>query len=116
MVAFQSTIRSQLDRIDSTLATASDGEVVDALEHFFWGLQGGVAVELGALDGTPNTHSMTHEYEKSLGWRRILIDANPSYRIALLEQSPLAFSVHAAICAKQTKVPNPSDNLTLALP
>ena len=61
-------------------------------------------MELGALDGTPNTNSMTYEYEKSLGWRRILIDANPTYRTPLLEQSPLAFSANAAICAKQTKV------------
>ena len=29
----------------------------------------------GALDGSPNTRSMTYEYEVSLGWKRILVDA-----------------------------------------
>ena len=67
-------------------------------------MTGGVAIELGALDGTPNTNSMTYEYEKSLGWRRILIDANPTYRPSLLEHNPAAFSANAAICAKQTTV------------
>ena len=101
LLNLESVIQVQFDHI-SHLAT--DGEVVDAIEHFFWGMKGGVAMELGALDGTPNTNSMTYEYEKSLGWRRILIDANPTFRASLLEQSPLAFSANAAICAKQTKV------------
>eukprot|EP00596_Hydrurales_sp_CCMP1899_P006569 CAMPEP_0119053892 /NCGR_PEP_ID=MMETSP1177-20130426/74715_1 /TAXON_ID=2985 /ORGANISM="Ochromonas sp, Strain CCMP1899" /LENGTH=61 /DNA_ID=CAMNT_0007033963 /DNA_START=220 /DNA_END=402 /DNA_ORIENTATION=- len=48
--------------------TIVDGEVVDALEHFFWGMRDGVAMELGGLDGTPNTRSMTYEYEKHLNW------------------------------------------------
>ena len=33
----------------------TDGEVVDALEHYFWGMRDGLAVELGALDGSPGT-------------------------------------------------------------
>ena len=103
MHSFQSLVQHQLDRIDASTAPA-DGEVVDALEHFFWGRTGGVALELGALDGTPHTHSMTHAYEKSLGWQRILIDANPTYRASLVEQNPLAFCVQAAICTKQTRV------------
>ena len=69
MQMFQSIVQHQLNRIDASTANA-DGEVVDALEHFFWGMKSGLAMELGALDGTPDTHSMTHEYEKSLGWRR----------------------------------------------
>ena len=101
MVSYQSTIQDQLDQHTDR---GVDGEVVDALEHFFWGLQGGIAMELGALDGTPNTHSMTYEYEKSMGWRRILIDANPTYRPLLPFNSPAAFSAHAAICTQQTTV------------
>ena len=89
MQAFQSSIQSQLDRIDASTASA-DGEVVDALEHFFWGLQGGVAMELGALDGTPNTHSMTHEYEKAMGWRRLAVPIlfNPSLILIHTELLP----------------------------
>ena len=100
MNTFQSSIQYQLDRTDGF----TDGEIVDALEHFFWGLKGGVAMELGALDGSPNTRSMTYEYEKSMGWRRVLIDANPLYRAPLLKNSPAAFSANAAICANQSTV------------
>ena len=100
MISFQSTIQYQLDH--HTNGVINDGEVVDALEHFFWGLIGGVAMELGALDGTSKTHSMTYEYEKSMGWRRILIDANPTYRSSLALNSPAAFSANAAICANRT--------------
>ena len=82
----------------------TDGEVVDAIEHFFWGLTNGVAMELGALDGSPGTRSQTFEYEKTLGWRRMLIEGNPSYRSGLISNSPKAFSVNAAICEKATTV------------
>ena len=52
----------------------TDGEVVDALEHYFWGKTQGLAMELGALDGASYSRSMTVEYEKSFGWKRILIE------------------------------------------
>ena len=58
----------------------TDGEKVDALEHFFWGKKAGVALELGALDGSPGTRSMTYDYEDSFNWRRILVEGDPSYR------------------------------------
>ena len=56
------------------------GEVVDALEHFFWGMKNGLAMEIGALDGSPHTRSMTTEYESQMGWSRILVEGDPSYR------------------------------------
>ena len=77
----------------------SDGEVVDAIEHYFWGMKNGTAIELGALDGSWNTHSMTFDYERSLNWRRILVEGNPSYKTDLIRHSPLALSVNAAICS-----------------
>jgi hypothetical protein len=61
-------------------------------------------MELGALDGSPNTNSMTYELEKSFGWHRILIDGNPKYREALRQNSPDAFGVIAAICESQSTV------------
>ena len=82
----------------------SDGEVVDAIEHYFWGMRDGIAIELGALDGSPGTRSMTYEYEKTLNWRRILIEGNPSYRATLQINSPLSFSVNAAICSTPSTV------------
>ena len=64
----------------------------------------GLAIELGALDGTPATQSQTYELEKRLGWRRILVEGNPRYRNALLTECPKAFSVNAAICANNGSV------------
>lgn len=40
----------------------TDGEIVDSVEHFFWGMVNGTAMEIGALDGSPATRSMTHRY------------------------------------------------------
>eukprot|EP01038_Epipyxis_sp_PR26KG_P005995 gene5995-8254_t len=82
----------------------TDGETTDSVEHFFWGQRNGVAMELGALDGSPNTRSMTFDYEKVLGWKRILIEGDPKYRNSMIENSPLAFSVNAAICEQAAKV------------
>ena len=48
---------SVIDRLLPTLDSHTDGEVVDALEHFFWGMRDGLAIELGALDGHPDTKS-----------------------------------------------------------
>ena len=56
------------------------GEVVDAIEHFFWGVRNGIALELGALDGGYKTRSMTFEYEKNIAWKRVLVEADPVYR------------------------------------
>lgn len=79
----------------------TDGEVVDAMEHFFWGQFGGIAMELGALDGSHDTRSMTRDYEDSMGWKRILIDGSPVYDKSLAKKSPEAFGVVAAICEKE---------------
>ncbi len=82
----------------------TDGEVVDALEHYFWGKKNGLSLELGALDGSPHTHSMTYALQESLGWDRILIEANPLYRQDMVKNSPYALSINAAICNKPGKV------------
>lgn len=97
---FEKIVEYFLPRVDGF----TDGEVVDALEHFFWGQRNGLAIELGALDGTANTKSQTVEYEKTLGWKRILIEGDPTYRENLLKHSHEAFIVSAAICAHQAKV------------
>lgn len=61
-------------------------------------------MELGSLDGSPKTRSMTYDYEKYFGWNRILVDGNPIYREPLRQQSPHAFGVIAAICESQSTV------------
>jgi hypothetical protein len=97
---FDSLVQTALPPIDS----ATDGEVVDALEHFFWGQTSGLSIELGALDGSAETKSQTVAYMKDLHWRRILIEGNPSYRAKLLSESSDAFVALAAICSHQSKV------------
>jgi hypothetical protein len=74
-----------------------DGELIDALEHFFWGLKGGIAIEIGALDGTWKTHSQTEDLE-DFGWKRILVEGNPKWRNDLVKNSPAAFGVIGVIC------------------
>lgn len=75
------------------------GEMVDALDHYFWGMTGGLALEVGALDGSDTKYSRTFGFEQQFNWSRILIEADPRYREALLEKSPAAFTVNATICA-----------------
>lgn len=82
----------------------TDGEIIDAIEHYFWGQMNGLALELGSLDGSTNSKSMTYEYEKSLNWRRILVEGNPKYKDNLIKYSPKSFSVNAAICEKHGQV------------
>ena len=98
------TLTGLLERHMQTKDGSSDLEVVDALEHFFWGQAGGVAMELGAVDGTPGRSSMTYDLEHSLNWTRILVEANPKFRNALQVLNPSAFAVHAAICAEESTV------------
>lgn len=81
----------------SNFSLAVDLEDVDAVEHFFWGMRGGLALELGAEDGSIYTHSMTSMLEEYLGWRRILIEGNPKFRAALKERSPNAVTISAAV-------------------
>lgn len=81
-----------------------DGEDVDAMEHFFWGLTNGIAMELGALDGTHDTMSMTKGLEQVMGWKRILIEGNPAYWPKMKTKSPKAYAVGAAVCETARQV------------
>jgi hypothetical protein len=80
------------------ISPASDGESLDAVEHFFWNVKKGVVIELGAIDGTPISGSMTYWMERILQWKRILIEANPETLNRSVEENPGAFIVNAAIC------------------
>lgn len=82
----------------------TDGEIIDAVEHFFWGKIGGVAMELGALDGSLNSNSMTYDLEESFQWNRILIEGDPKYRPGMIKHSPKSFSVNGLICEDTAKM------------
>lgn len=97
---FESFSDVYLDRI----VGATDGEEVDAIEHFFWGQRNGLAIELGSLCGSNYSHSVTAGYEVQMGWKRILVEGDPRYRDLMRQRSPQAFSANAAICARHTQV------------
>jgi hypothetical protein len=82
----------------------TDGESTDAVEQYFWGMTGGVSLELGALDGSLQSQSMTALLAAYLGWTRLLIEGNPSYRQGLRDLSPDAFSASAVICSQPSQV------------
>lgn len=92
------------DMLDLGAHGAVDGEHVDSLEHFFWGMTNGLALELGACDGTAETQSMTVGLEERFGWKRILIEGNPSFYKGLAANSSRALSVAAAICDQPSSV------------
>jgi hypothetical protein len=77
----------------------SDGEHVDALHHFFYNVMNGTSLELGAVDGW--RLSETKAFSTSFGWRRILIEANPSNNVTLKKYTN-TFAVNAAICESES--------------
>lgn len=85
----------------ATVTSVTDGEDIDCIEHFFWNKRSGISIEMGALDGSPRTYSMTHGLESFFDWKRILIEGNPSYRESMPKYSPHALSINAAICEKE---------------
>ncbi len=73
----------------------SDGEHLDAMHQFFYSKLNGTVLELGAVDGIRNSESRSFV---PLGWRRILIEADPKHRDSLANYKSKTFSVNAAIC------------------
>ena len=74
----------------------SDGEKVDLVERFFWGMEGGTIIELGALSGDDATDSQSLIFE-NFGWKRILLEGNPMHKKGLAKHKE-AFSANVAIC------------------
>ena len=83
----------ELRLLRETSLTAQDGESLDALEHFFWGMEGGTVMELGALDGRPESSSVSFDF-LGLGWHRVLVEGNPTYKEALVADA----RTHTRLC------------------
>lgn len=86
-----------------------DKEDEYAYHTFFKGLYSGTYLELGALDGV--RYSNTRWFHKQLGWRGLLIEANPDNWVNLIVNRPHDICVHTAICKQIGKVhwaPGPS--------
>lgn len=78
----------------------SDGELIDATNHFFWNKPCGIALELGAVNGVALSET---KLLTLFGWKRILVEANPIFIPKLREQKDSAV-IHAAICNESGKV------------
>mmetsp|Transcript_18261 Transcript_18261/g.30452 ORF Transcript_18261/g.30452 Transcript_18261/m.30452 type:complete len:331 (-) Transcript_18261:103-1095(-) len=72
----------------------SDGEFIDASNHFFWNKTDGIAMELGAVDGIQLSETRPFV---DFGWNRILVEANPRY-IPRLRMNRNAAIINAAVC------------------
>mmetsp|Transcript_30849 Transcript_30849/g.31394 ORF Transcript_30849/g.31394 Transcript_30849/m.31394 type:complete len:446 (+) Transcript_30849:85-1422(+) len=86
-----------IDGMLPLVSPKTDGEDIDAAEHYFWGVVQGSVIECGALSGTSLTGSQSYLFEKRFNWRRVLIEANPVYR-SELKRHPHALSVNAVMC------------------
>lgn len=69
---------------------------------------GGFFIEVGALDG--ETFSNTLYFEKSLGWKGLLIEPNPESFAQLSSKNRKAYSIQAGLSLSRT-----SDNASFRL-
>jgi len=83
--------------------SATDCEDADALKMFFWRFRGGgISLEMGGQDGIRN--SATLSLAKRSGFKRILIEANPTFRGNRMKASSQAVGVTAAVCSTSSKL------------
>ena len=71
-------------------------------EQIFEGTKAGTFVEMGALDGL--TFSNTAAYEQVLGWRGILIEANPRMCPLLWANRPMALALCTAVSSDYSSI------------
>eukprot|EP00929_Paragymnodinium_shiwhaense_P057771 TRINITY_DN28927_c0_g1_i1.p1 TRINITY_DN28927_c0_g1~~TRINITY_DN28927_c0_g1_i1.p1 ORF type:complete len:394 (-),score=30.04 TRINITY_DN28927_c0_g1_i1:5-1144(-) len=76
----------------------SDCETHEALRAAFWGMEEGLVLELGGLDGLKRSES--HPLFKLHNFRRVLVEADLSWRRHRQKVSKDALSIAAAICAE----------------
>lgn len=101
------TFINECDHLRSQNPHASKNKAIDfenlyAVENFFWGLEKGLSIELGALDGSTFSSAPSQTaLLLNFGWNRILVEANPAHRENMIRLSPESFSVNAAICSEK---------------
>jgi hypothetical protein len=82
-----------------TFSDASQyGETRFAAREYFFGLEGGLIVESGALDGMQYSTSWGLA-NNGLGWRAVHIEANPENFAALVRNRPEAININAGLCS-----------------
>ena len=88
------------------------GECGFASREFFFGLEGGVIVESGALDGL--MFSTSWGFVKSYGWRAVHIEANPENFAQLVKNRPEAININAGLCSADLQLHYISDGVVKA--
>jgi hypothetical protein len=78
------------------------GEEVYAFENFFYGLENGTFLDIGALDGVRDSNTLA--LERVLGWKGVLIEASPTSFSELQKNRPGQLHVNAAVCAREQTV------------
>ena len=74
------------------------GEDGFAVREFFFGVEGGLVVESGALDG--RLFSTSAMLVKALRWRAVHIEANPENFAALVANRPESLNINAGLCRR----------------
>lgn len=89
-----------MSSFNRTRRAVLDYAAAHALEYFFCGRVGGIALELGGLDGV--LWSETRVLEQAMDMRRVVIDGNPAHRPRRLKLAADAIGVEAAVCNRSS--------------
>ena len=79
---------------------AQEEEDLEAYSRYFYGLENGVILESGALDGVQ--YSTSKMFVESLGWSAVHVEANPSNYKLLVANRPESADLNVALCDKST--------------
>ena len=79
----------------------TDSEALTLIKSHFWGLEHGIVMELGALDGVLMSQS---KHLLNLKWHRILIEGSPMFADRLMKRSRDAISFNVAVCDNEKEV------------
>jgi len=99
MNIFKQTVRDLEEKKNEHEDT--DSEALTLIKSHFWGLENGVVMELGALDGVIMSQS---KHLLNLKWHRALIEGSPMFADRLLKRSKDAISFNVAVCDNETEV------------
>lgn len=85
------------------------GEDGFVFREFFFGFEGGLIVESGALDGLQ--FSTSFGFVKSAHWKAVHVEANPENYLQLTENRPDAVNINAGLCGVNQSLHFVSDKL-----
>lgn len=91
------TVALPQQTVCKSAGSSSDCEGRDALEFLFYHHAGGVALELGGIDG--KAASETRVLELHANFKRVIIEADPNARNKRRRASPTVLGVTAAVCS-----------------